>query len=145
MLTDEERRRVFDYLSLSMGLLSSVQFSASSNEYDIRNGFSRLYYAFFHVSLGLLIAKGIDIDLFRKDHGKVQTQVNRHMGKYMGKAIHDLYRARLQADYEPLFFRSKYGEDTQKAQERAQIDAVTTLQRAKSNFFWIYFQAKSLL
>ena len=141
MLSAEEKRRVFDHLSLSMGLLSSVKFSASSNEYDIRNGFSRLYYAFFHVSLGLLIAKGVDVDVFRKDHGKVQTQVNRHMGKYMGKTIHNLYRARLQADYEPAFFRAKYGEDPQKAQ----TDAVTTLQRAKSNFFWIYFQAKGLL
>jgi uncharacterized protein (UPF0332 family) len=141
MLTDAQRQRALDYLSLSVGMLSSVQFSATSNEYDIRNGFSRLYYAFFHVSLGLLIAQGEDIDLFRKNHRMVQTQVNRNMGRYMGTTIADLYRARLQADYEPVFFRSKYGGD----QQKAQMDAVTTLQRAKRNFFWIYFQAKGLL
>jgi len=141
MLTDDARKRVFDYLSLSIGLFLSVQFSAASTEYHIRNGFSRLYYAFFHVSLGFLTSQGEDIDVFRKDHGMVQAAVKRRMGKYMDRFIHDLYRARLQADYEPLFFHSKYGGDL----ERARTDALKTLERASKNFYWIYWETRKVL
>lgn len=141
MLTDDSKKRIFDYLSLSLGLFLSVQFSAASTEYNIRNGFSRLYYAFFHVTLGFLISQGEDIQVLQKDHGMVQGAVKRRMGKYMDKFVHELYRQRLQADYEPSFLRTKYGGDL----ERARMDALATLQRATRNFYWIYWEARKAL
>src|SRR2546423_11984303 len=109
MLTDAEKQRVADYLGLALGLFLSVQFPATCNEYEVRNGFSRLYYAFFHVSLAFLLSRGEQIDNYRWYHGDVHTAVGRGMGKYFSKFFRELYGARRGADYEPAFFDKRYG------------------------------------
>lgn len=141
MLTEEIKKRISDYLGLSLGLFLSVQFSAASSEYDVRNGLSRLYYAFFHASLAFLLSQGENIDRIRKEHGRVQAAVARRMGKPLGNFLHDLYRSRQRADYEPTFLAAAYGGDI----EKARTDALLLADRAKRNFYWIYNESRKVL
>ncbi len=141
VLTDETKRRLTEYLGLALGFFVSVRFSANSTEYDIRNGLSRIYYAFFHVSLAFLLSQEEDIDKLRQSHGLVHAAVRRRLGKYMDSLLRDLYRSRLEADYEPGSFTRKYRNDL----ERARADANLSLERARKNFFWIYQESRKVL
>jgi uncharacterized protein (UPF0332 family) len=138
MSSEETKRRISEYLGLSLGLFLSVRISASSTEYEVRNGFSRLYYAFFHASLAFLLSQGESIDVYRRTHGDVHTAVDRRMGKYLGRFLRELYRSRQQADYEPRFFDRTYGRDI----ERARADARNLLNRANRNYYWIYNESR---
>jgi uncharacterized protein (UPF0332 family) len=141
VLTDETKRRLTEYLGLSLGFFSSVRFSATSSEHDIRNGLSRIYYAFFHVCLAFLLSQQEDIDKLRHNHGMVHASVGRRLGKYMDSFLRDLYRSRLEADYEPGSFTRKYRNDL----ERARADANLLLERASRNFHWIYRESRKVL
>jgi uncharacterized protein (UPF0332 family) len=141
MTSEETKRRISEYLGLSLGLFLSVRVSASSTEYEVRNGFSRLYYAFFHASLAFLLSQGENIDVYRRTHGDVHTAIDRRMGKYLGRFLRELYRSRQQADYEPGFFDQTYGRDI----ERARADARTLLDRANRNYYWIYNESRKAL
>lgn len=141
MLTDQDKRRISDYLGLAMGLFPSARVAGNSDEYDLRSSISRLYYAFFHVSLAFLLSQGEQIDRFRRDHGAVHSAVARRMGKGLHRFLRQLYEARRNADYEPRFFTTKYGSDL----EKARIDLRTLLQVANRNFYWIYYEARKVL
>lgn len=141
MLTDETKRRLTDYLGLALGFFLSVRFSATSTEYDIRNGLSRLYYAFFHVCLAFILSQEEDIDKVRHSHGMVHTAVGRRLGKYMDSFLRDLYKSRLESDYEAGLFTRKYGNDL----ERARSEANLLLDRARRNFYWVYQEARKVL
>jgi uncharacterized protein (UPF0332 family) len=141
MVTEADKQRIADYLGLALGLFVSVQFPATCTEYEVRNGFSRLYYAFFHASLAFLLSQGEEIDRYRWYHGDVHAAVGRRMGKYFGKFFRELYGARKEADYEPAFFSRRYGRDI----ERARVDAQTLLSRANPNFYWIYNESRKVL
>jgi uncharacterized protein (UPF0332 family) len=141
MTPEETKRRISEYLGLSLGLFLSVRVLATSTEYDVRNGFSRLYYAFFHASLAFLLSQGENIEFYRRTHGDVHTAIDRRMGKYLGRFLRELYRSRQQADYEPEFFDRTYGRDI----ERARADARNLLNRASRNFYWIYNESRKVL
>jgi uncharacterized protein (UPF0332 family) len=141
MTSEETKRRISEYLGLSLGLFLSVRISATSTEYEVRNGFSRLYYAFFHASLALLLSQGENIDAYRRTHGDVHTAIDRRMGKYFGRFLRELYRSRQQADYEPGFFDHSYGRDI----ERARADVRNLLNRANRNYYWIYNESRKAL
>jgi uncharacterized protein (UPF0332 family) len=141
MTTEETKRRISEYLGLSLGLFLSVHVSATSTEYDVRNGFSRLYYAFFHASLAFLLSQGEEIDAYRWTHGDVHTAIDRRMGKYLGRFLRELYRSRQKADYEPEFFNRSYGRDI----EMARADARSLLNRANRNYYWIYNESRKAL
>lgn len=141
VLQNETRRRISGYLGLSLGLFLSVRFSATCTEYEVRNGFSRLYYAFFHVALAFLLSQGDNVDAYRRQHGGVHTAVDRRMGKYLGRFLRELYKARQQADYDPAFFTTKYRGEI----ESARVDAQLLLARASRNFYWIYNESRKAL
>lgn len=141
MLTDETKRRVTEYLGLALGFFVSVRFSATSTEYGIRSGLSRLYYAFFHVSLAFMLSQEEDIDKLRQSHGRVHTAVGRRLGKYMDSFLRDLYKSRLESDYEPGAFNRKYRNDLEKARAEANL----LLERASRNFYWIYQESRKVL
>ncbi|HEY2168897.1 MAG TPA: hypothetical protein VGJ30_04685 [Candidatus Angelobacter sp.] len=141
MLTEQTKKRISDYLGLAMGLFISVRVTAISNEYDLRNSASRLYYALFHVSLAFLLSQGEEIDKIRRFHGQVHTAVGKRMGKPLDRFVRAVYDARLKADYEPDFFVRKYGSDLEKA--RAEMSYV--LKSANANFYWIYQEARKAL
>ncbi len=83
MLTPEQKDKVASSLRLADGLMQTVPFSSSASEYELRNSASRLYYAFFHVSLALLRSVGAETDKFSRDHGRVHSAVQARMGKYL--------------------------------------------------------------
>ncbi len=141
MVTAETKRRISDHLELALGFFLLVQLSAKSTEYELRSGRSRLYYAFFHAGLALLLSQGEDIDQFRWAHGGVHAAIDRRMGKYFGRFLRELYRSRQQADYEPGFFLGAYRGDI----ETARQDARNLVMRANQNFYWIYNESKKVL
>ena len=141
MLNEATKRRISDYLGLALGLFLSAQVTAASNEYDLRNSISRLYYAFFHVGLAFLLSQGEQVDHFRHSHGRVQAAIGKRMGKPLGRFVREIYQARLKADYEPGFFRSAYGTDM----ERARLDLRNMLKAANANFYWIYQESRKAL
>lgn len=141
MLTKDDKRRIIQYRGLALGIFQSIFLVPTSNEYDIRNVFSRLYYAFYHASLALLVSQGIDIDEIRKDHGRVHREIDRRLGKAMGKFFRELYSARQQADYEPNLFAMRYQGDI----DRARLDADVLLGRARTHFNWLQQESAKIL
>jgi uncharacterized protein (UPF0332 family) len=141
MLTEEAKRRIIQYRGLALGLFQSVSFSASCSEYDIRNGFSRLYYSFFHASLALLLSRHVNIETFRKNHGVVHTEIDKLLGKYVGRFFRELYLARIQSDYEPDVFAAKYHGQL----DRARFDANSLLTRASAYFYWVQQESRKVL
>jgi uncharacterized protein (UPF0332 family) len=140
-MTKETKEQIVRYRGLALGLFQSISIPPDCNEYDVRNGFSRLYYAFFHASLALLLSRNIDIEVIRKNHGLVHSAVDKQLGRYFGRFVRELYAARLQADYEPNIMVDKYHSQI----ERARFDANSLLDRARPNFTWIQQESKKVL
>jgi len=126
-------------LRLASGLFDTAVITESSSEYDIRNAMSRLYYAFFHVSVALLLSIGLNVE--SKDHGRVQTAVQRRMGKPLGDSLKKLYRIRKFCDYDAAMFGREYSGDIEKARQ----ENIQTIKRAKTNFHWMYREARKAL
>jgi uncharacterized protein (UPF0332 family) len=141
VLTDDTKRRITEHLGLALGFFVSVRFSSQSTEYDIRNGLSRLYYAFFHVCLAFLLSQEEDIEKVRHSHGLLHAAVRRRLGKYIDSLLRDVYKARLEADYEPGFFARRYRNDL----EKAKADSNLLVERARKNFYWIYQESRKVL
>ena len=100
---------------------------------------SRLYYAFFHVSVALLLSIGLDVD--SKEHGKIHTAVQRRLGKSLGVSVKKLYRTRKFCDYDAAMFEREYGGDVEKARQ----EQIRVIKSAKTNFHWMYREAKKAL
>ena len=107
MLTPEQKQAVARSLRLAQGLVESVDITALSSEYEMRNSLSRLYYAFFHGSLALLLTAGRDTEGIRKDHGRVHDAVQARMGKYFDAFLRNLYRLRRDSDYDAIMFEGR--------------------------------------
>jgi uncharacterized protein (UPF0332 family) len=134
VLSPQVREEVASRLRLADGLMATVEITSSSSEYDMRNSLSRLYYAFFHASLALLLCSGWNIDAIAKDHGKVHSAVQAKMGKYLGVFIRKLYRLRQLCDYDESMFQEEYGGGTEKVRQ----DFILLIRRARTNFQWLY-------
>lgn len=141
MLTSDQEAKVRSALRLADGLMQTVPISSSASEYEIRNSGSRLYYAFFHASLALLVSVGIDTDRLSRDHGKVHAAVQARMGRYFGTFIGKLYLHRKLCDYDSRFFERQYRNDI----ELARQDCIIQIKRAVANFHWLYLEARKAL
>lgn len=130
-------------LRLALGLLETVTIDSSSSEYDIRNSLSRLYYAFFHASLALLMPIESDILAVSRSHGMVHARIQRRFGKTMSitRTIRELYELRKQSDYGADMFAKRYGGNI----EAARKEAILLLKRAKTDFYWLYYEARKNL
>ena len=133
-LSPQVREEVASRLRLADGLMATVEINSTSSEYDIRNSLSRLYYAFFHASLALLLCSGWNIDAIAKDHGKVHSAIQAKMGKYLAVFIRKLYRLRQLCDYDEAMFQKEYGGDSEKVRQ----DFILLIKRATTNFKWLY-------
>ncbi len=141
MLSVEQKDKVASSLRLAAGLMQTVAIASSSSEYEIRNAISRLYYAFFHASVALLVSIGWETQGISKDHGKIHAAVQARMGKYMGTFLRKLYQNRKLCDYDSSMFERSYGRDLAKARR----DVILDIKRAKTNFHWIYQEARKVL
>jgi uncharacterized protein (UPF0332 family) len=133
-LSPQVREEVASRLRLAEGFMATVEISSSSSEYDIRNSLSRLYYAFFHAGLALLLCSGWNVEPIAKDHGKVHSAVQARMGKYMGVFVRKFYRLRQLCDYDETMFEKEYGGDIEKVRQ----DFILLIKRARTNFHWLY-------
>lgn len=132
-LGPQARSQVATRLRLAVGLMDTVQIGALSTEYDMRNSLSRLYYAFFHMGLALLLSSGWDIRSVSKDHGRFQSAMDAGAGKYIGTFIRKLYRFRLLCDYDEIMFQRDYGD-----LERARQQFIAETKMARTNFEWLH-------
>jgi hypothetical protein len=90
------------HLRLAEGLIRTVVLGDTASEYEIRNAFSRAYYALFHVCGGYLWAStGIDVEKVVRDHGQLRHEMGRWMGRSFERFLGDVYELRRQADYRP--------------------------------------------
>lgn len=141
LLTDEQKQRVARLLRLAQGLFDSAELGGSPTEYDIRNSNSRLYYAFFHACLALLLTIGWDIDRISRDHGRVHDAVQARIGKPFGAFLRDLYRRRRLSDYDAALFEKEYGGDI----EIARQEAILLLKNAGTQFYWLYHETRKAI
>jgi len=114
---------------------------SSAEERELRTGLSRLYYAFFHVGLGLLITLGwTDQHL---DHGRLPAEVDKYLGKTanLRRMIRSLYELRKCSDYDNPRFFDRFNRDI----ENARRHAVYELMRSQTNFNWMYYEARKAL
>ena len=141
MLTPERRVKVAAHLKLANGFMETVGVGALSSEYEIRNAISRLYYAFFHASLALLLTVRSNVEHFSKNHGRVHDEVEKRIGKPMGRRLRELYEFRRMCDYEEDLLERKYGGNIEKARN----EAMGLLKSARGHFYWIYVEAQKEL
>jgi uncharacterized protein (UPF0332 family) len=137
------QERIASRLRLALGLIETVKIDSSCSEYDIRNCLSRMYYAFFHASLALLMATEPDIEAVSRSHGMVQARIQRRFGKTMSitRTVRELYDLRKQSDYEADMFARRYRGNI----EAARKEAILLVKRAKADFYWLYYEARKSL
>jgi uncharacterized protein (UPF0332 family) len=138
VLDNHQKQAVARYLRLAQGLFETANITNSASEYEIRNAISRLYYAFFHASLALLLSVGWDVDAISKEHGRLHDAVQARMGKWIGRFFRTLYRSRCRSDYDTVIFERLYGGDVAKAQR----ETILLLQTARTYFYWLYREAR---
>ena len=140
-MTPELKAKIASRLRLASGLMATVQIRSQSTEYDIRNSLSRLYYAFFHASLAVLTAPGVDIKTISSTHGTVHSRIQSRLGQYMGRQVRQLYDLRRYADYDVKMFSDRYRDDIEEARKQA----IAVLKRAQTDFRWLYREADKSL
>jgi uncharacterized protein (UPF0332 family) len=139
LLQDEIAER----LRLALGLMETAEIASACSEYELRNSLSRLYYAFFHASIALLSATESDIAQVSRNHGALHARLQRKFGKTMliSRMMRELYDLRKQCDYETGMFRTKYRGNI----EAGRKDSILLLKRAKTQFYWLYHEARKNL
>jgi len=135
--------QIAERLRLALGLWDTVEIPSNCSEYELRNSLSRLYYAFFHASIALLSATEPDIVQVSRDHGALHARLQQKFGKTMllTRIMRELYDVRKQCDYETGMIRTKYGGNI----EAGRKDAILLLNRAKTQFYFLYYEARKYL
>jgi uncharacterized protein (UPF0332 family) len=142
-LSPQLQDEIAERLRLASGLMETAEIAPTCSEYELRNSLSRLYYAFFHASIALLSATESDIEQISRNHGALHARLQRKFGKTMliSRMIRELYEVRKNCDYETGMFRTKYGGNI----EAGRKDSILLLKRAKTQFYWLYHQARKYL
>jgi uncharacterized protein (UPF0332 family) len=141
MFTPEQAAKVASHLKLADGFMQTAEGYTLSSEYAIRNSISRLYYAFFHASLALLHTVRSDVEQVSRNHGSVHKEVEKRIGRPIGRRLRRLAEFRRRCDYEADLFQKKYGGNI----EEAQNEAMAWLRSSRRDFYWIYHEARKEL
>ena len=107
------------HLRLAEGLIKSVKVSEAPSEYELRNAFSRAYYAVFHACRGYLWATGVDVESLGRKHGRLHDAMEKWLGKAFGDFLRKIYEWRRKSDYVPEWNQlplEKYLEELRTAQ-----------------------------
>ena len=89
------------HLRLAEGLIRTAKISDASSECELRNAFSRSYYALFHACRGYLWAKGVDVHSLGRKHGRLHDEMGKWMGRSFGDFLRNSYELRRMSDYIP--------------------------------------------
>jgi len=111
--------------------METADIGKASTEHEIRNAFSRSYYAIYHVSHGYLVVRGIAGR--RMDHGTLQSKMERQMGKSFGRFMRECYKLRLDSDYRPEWTVPPF------------FDCSENLKRARTQFHYVTRTTQNLL
>jgi uncharacterized protein (UPF0332 family) len=136
MLSPEAKKKARAHLRLGEGFITSAEVGDASSEYDIRNAFSRAYYALFHVCYAHLLGREIDpvaVEAIASDHGGFQSKMQSLVGKWFGRFLQNAYELRRQSDYKPEW-----------AVPAAMV-AHSELKRARTQFYWLFHTTRKSL
>jgi len=104
MVSVEAKRTAEAHLRLAEGFIKTTDVVDTSSEVEIRNAFSRAYYAMFHVGYAVLLSEGNDpvaVEGIAKDHGRLHSALRHPTGRSFERYVRAVYDRRRQADYEP--------------------------------------------
>ena len=96
-------RAAREHLRLAEGLIKTAAISKTASEFEIRNAFSRSYYALFHACRGYLWALGVDVNSLGRKHGRLHDEMGRWMGRSFGSFLRKSSELRRQSDYMPAW------------------------------------------
>jgi len=119
------------YLGLAAGFMETASVGKASTEHEIRNAFSRSYYAIYHVSHGYLLAsRTVRIRTGERGlaHGTLHSMMERQMGKAFGRFMRECFKLRLDSDYRPEWTVPPFFDCNEKLkQARTQFHYVTRM------------------
>jgi uncharacterized protein (UPF0332 family) len=136
MLSPTVERKARSHLRLADGLIKTAEINDDASEFEIRNAFSRAYYALFHVCCAHLLASGTDAtkaEEITRDHGRLHSTIRRPIGRLFERFVREAYDRRRQADYEP-------GWPVPSA-----TVAQGELKRARTQFYWLFNMTRQSL
>jgi uncharacterized protein (UPF0332 family) len=136
MLSQEVRNRANAHLRLGEGFIISAAVGDGASEYEIRNAFSRTYYALFHVCYAHLLARQIDpvtVEAIAGSHGELQSKMQGVLGKWWGRFLQGARDDRRDSDYKPEWVVP------------AALAASNKLKRAKTQFYWLFYSTRNCL
>ncbi len=129
MIAEDVKRKAEAHLRLAEGFIKTAELRSSSSEYEIRNAFSRVYYALFHVCYARLLSLGTDpvkVEEIAGNHGRLHSSMRRTMGRSFERHLRDAYERRRQSDYKAEW-----------AVPAATV-AHKELKQARSQFYWLF-------
>ncbi len=122
------------HLTLAEGLIEAAEITAGSSEYEIRNAFSRSYYALFHACCGYLLAQNApNAQGVAKKHGSLHAEMEKWMGKEFGRFLRGCYELRRKSDYQAEWAMPPFFERIEK------------LELARRQCYFVTATAKSLI
>jgi len=129
MLSPTVERKARSHLRLADGLMRTAEISDGASEFEIRNAFSRAYYALFHACCAHLLASGTEatkVEEITRNHGRLHASMRRPMGRLFERFVRGVYDRRRQADYEPGW------------PVPSGTVARGELKRARTHFYWLF-------
>ncbi len=117
------------HLNLAHGLMSTTELSAKPSEFEVRNAFSRTYYALYHASHAFLWVSKTDVSALGKTHGRLHEAMGRWMGKPFADFLKNSYEFRRKSDYRPEWEHPplyKVAEEMKRARKQFWFVAGTT-------------------
>lgn len=136
MLSPQAKEKAWAHLRLGEGFITSADVGDASSEYDIRNAFSRAYYALFHACYAHLLGRGIDpvmVEEVARNHGRLHSSMRHPMGKPFERFVRKTYDRRRQSDYKPGW------------RVPAATVAQTELKQARTQFYWLFQTTRRIL
>jgi uncharacterized protein (UPF0332 family) len=136
MVSIEAKRTAEAHLRLAEGFIATTEVVDTSSEGQIRNAFSRAYYALFHACYAHVLASGMEVgkaEAIRRDHGRLRSTMRDPMGKTFERFLGETYDRRRQADYEADWLVPS----ATAAQEK--------LRQVRTHFYWVVREARKSL
>ncbi len=135
MVSHDVRRKAEAHLRLAEGFIKTAVVAGSS-ECEIRNAFSRVYYALFHACYAHLLGTGTDAaqaEEIARNHGRLRSTMRGPMGKTFEQYLRGAYERRRQSDYKPEW-----------AVPVAAV-AQEELKQARAQFYFLFQTARRIL
>jgi uncharacterized protein (UPF0332 family) len=136
MIGGDVRRKGMRHLQLAEGFMKTAEVRDDSNECEIRNAFSRTYYALFHACCAHLLSLGASdakVESISKDHGRLHSTMREPMGKPFERYLRDAYERRRQSDYKPEWAVP------------APSAVREELKQARTQFYWLLYTTRRSL